>query len=65
MNSPRNDVDVPASAGPRDLLDASSDAAAVLSAAGAVVGWTRGAEALLGYPPAEVTGRPATRLLTL
>ncbi|MEU2422059.1 SpoIIE family protein phosphatase [Streptomyces sp. NPDC007851] len=65
MDSPRNDVDVPASAGPRDLLDASSDAAAVLSAGGAVVGWTRGAEALLGYPPAEVTGRPATWLLAL
>ncbi|WP_046727120.1 SpoIIE family protein phosphatase [Streptomyces humi] len=65
MDSPRRDVDVPASVGPRGLLDASSDAAAVVSAGGTVIGWTRGAEALLGYPPAEVTGHPAARLLAV
>ncbi|MEU2335426.1 SpoIIE family protein phosphatase [Streptomyces sp. NPDC013172] len=65
MGSPRKDLDAPVSVGARDLLDASSDAAAVVSAAGAVVGWTRAAEALLGHPPAEVTGRPAARLLAM
>ncbi|MEW2304254.1 SpoIIE family protein phosphatase [Streptomyces sp. NPDC006655] len=65
MVSPRRDVDAPASVGPRDLLDASSDAAAVVSAAGAVVGWTRAAEALLGHPSAKVTGCPAARLLAM
>ncbi|MEU9153475.1 SpoIIE family protein phosphatase [Streptomyces sp. NPDC048417] len=51
--------------GPRDLLDASSDAAAVLSAEGVVIGWTRGAEALLGRAAAEVVGRPAAQLLAM
>ncbi|MEV5958081.1 SpoIIE family protein phosphatase [Streptomyces sp. NPDC051987] len=63
MDSPREDFDVPTSVGPRDSLDASSDAAAVLSAEGDVIGWTRGAEALLGRPAATVLGRPAARLL--
>ncbi|MFE2070582.1 SpoIIE family protein phosphatase [Streptomyces sp. NPDC059467] len=65
MNSPREDFDVPTSAGPRDLLDASSDAAAVLSSRGVVIGWTRGAEALLGHPAARVVGRSAGRLLAM
>ncbi|MER6085198.1 hypothetical protein, partial [Streptomyces sp. NPDC001833] len=43
MDSPREDFDVPTTVGPHDLLDASSDAAAVLSAEGDVIGWTRGA----------------------
>ncbi|RPE46659.1 PAS domain S-box-containing protein [Streptomyces sp. Ag109_O5-1] len=65
MNSPREDFDVPTSAGPRDLLDASSDAAAVLSSRGVVIGWTRGAEALLGHPAAKVVGRSAGCLLAM
>ncbi|MFJ9709437.1 SpoIIE family protein phosphatase [Streptomyces sp. NPDC101234] len=65
MDSPREGFDVPASAGPRDLLDASSDAAAVLSSRGVVIGWTRGAEALLGHPAARVVGRSAGRLLAM
>ncbi|MFG3292129.1 SpoIIE family protein phosphatase [Streptomyces sp. NPDC048179] len=64
-NSPREGFDVPAPAGPSEFLDASSDAAAVLSAEGVVIGWTRGAEALLGHPAAEVVGRPAARLLAM
>ncbi|MER5525203.1 SpoIIE family protein phosphatase [Streptomyces sp. NPDC002677] len=65
MDFAREDFDVPPSMGPRGLLDASSDAAAVLSAEGVVVGWTRGAEALLGRPAAEVVGRPAAQLLAM
>lgn len=53
----------PAPAQPRDLLDASTDAAAVVRADGVVVGWTRGAATLLGRPAAEVVGRPAARLI--
>ncbi|MFC9479162.1 SpoIIE family protein phosphatase [Streptomyces griseus] len=41
-----------------------ADAAAVIAGDGTVIGWTRGAEALLGYPAAEVVGRSAARLLT-
>ncbi|MEV0431461.1 MULTISPECIES: SpoIIE family protein phosphatase [Actinomycetes] len=63
MDFPREDFDAPPARGPRDLLDASSDAAALLSAEGVVLGWTRGAEALLGRPAAEVVGRSAVRLL--
>ncbi|MFC9282409.1 SpoIIE family protein phosphatase [Streptomyces collinus] len=44
------------------VLDASTDAAAVISADGVVIGWTPGAEALLGRPAEEVVGRPAARL---
>ncbi|MER7834676.1 SpoIIE family protein phosphatase [Streptomyces sp. NPDC096040] len=65
MDFPREDFEVPPSAGPHDLLDASSDAAAVLSAEGVVIGWTRGAEALLGRPATEVVGRPAAGLLAM
>ncbi|MER5796529.1 SpoIIE family protein phosphatase [Streptomyces sp. NPDC001980] len=65
MDSPREDFDVPTTVGPHDLLDASSDAAAVLSAEGDVIGWTRGAETLLGHPAAAVLGSPAARLLAM
>ncbi|MFG2957342.1 SpoIIE family protein phosphatase [Streptomyces sp. NPDC048291] len=65
MDSPREDFEVPTTVGPHELLDASSDAAAVLSAAGDVIGWTRGAEALLGHPAAAVLGHPAARLLAM
>ncbi|MDX3606380.1 SpoIIE family protein phosphatase [Streptomyces sp. FL06-04B] len=47
--------------GPARMAD---DAAAVIAGDGTVIGWTRGAEALLGYPAAEVVGRPAALLLT-
>jgi PAS domain S-box-containing protein len=36
-----------------------------VSAAGRVIGWTRGAEALLGYSGAQVVGRPAADLLAM
>ncbi|GAA3837825.1 SpoIIE family protein phosphatase [Streptomyces coacervatus] len=49
----------------RDLLDASTDAAAVVSAAGVVLGWTRGAEELLGHPASEVVGGSAARLVAM
>ncbi|MFE9414663.1 SpoIIE family protein phosphatase [Streptomyces griseofuscus] len=51
------------SMGSADLSDASTDAAAVISQDGAVVGWTRGAEALLGYSAPEMVGASAGRLL--
>ncbi|WKE67940.1 SpoIIE family protein phosphatase [Streptomyces sp. WP-1] len=51
------------SVGSADLFDASTDAAAVISQDGAVVGWTRGAEALLGHTAPEMVGTPAGRLL--
>lgn len=47
--------------GPARMAD---DAAAVIARDGTVIGWTRGAEALLGYPAAEVVGRSAALLLT-
>ncbi|MER6348716.1 SpoIIE family protein phosphatase [Streptomyces sp. NPDC001595] len=65
MDSVRRASDPPASAAPRDLLDASTDAAAVLSARGAVVGWTRGAEELLGHSASEVVGGSAARLVAM
>ncbi|SEF17101.1 SpoIIE family protein phosphatase [Streptomyces sp. Ag109_O5-10] len=63
MDSPREDFDVSTTVRPHGLLDAASDAAAVLSAEGDVVGWTRGAEALLGHPAVTMLGSPAVRLL--
>ncbi|ANP56787.1 PAS domain S-box-containing protein [Streptomyces griseochromogenes] len=65
MESGRNGFDASTSTGTDDLFDASTDATAVLSAAGVVVGWTRAAEALLGYPASEVVGRSAARLLAV
>ncbi|MFD9430808.1 SpoIIE family protein phosphatase [Streptomyces sp. NPDC060002] len=65
MDSAREAFDAPTPAGPRDLLDASTDAAAIVSADGVVVGWTRGAEALLGRPAAEVVGRSAAELVAM
>ncbi|MFD8420711.1 SpoIIE family protein phosphatase [Streptomyces sp. NPDC059668] len=68
MASGRDDPDAPPSAGagpPRDVFDASNDAVAVVSVAGVVVGWTRGAQALLGYSGAEVVGRSAAPLLAM
>ncbi|MFG2790110.1 SpoIIE family protein phosphatase [Streptomyces sp. NPDC048419] len=55
----------PPPATPRDLLDASSDAAAIVSAQGAVIGWTRGAEILLGRPAAQVVGGSVEHLMAM
>lgn len=63
MASAQNGSDTPA--GPLDRFDASTDAAAVVSADGVVVGWTRGAEDLLGHPAREVVGGSAARLLAM
>ncbi|MFE6823645.1 SpoIIE family protein phosphatase [Streptomyces sp. NPDC057690] len=65
MDSARDAFGAPTPAGPRDLLDASTDAAAIVSVEGVVVGWTRGAEALLGRPAAEVVGRSAAELVAM
>ncbi|MGW1751993.1 SpoIIE family protein phosphatase [Streptomyces sp. NPDC002092] len=65
MDPARETSDGPTPSGPRELLDASTDAAAVVSAAGVVLGWTRGAEALLGRPASEVVGGSAARLVAM
>ncbi|TQJ47392.1 SpoIIE family protein phosphatase [Streptomyces sp. SLBN-115] len=65
MDSARDAFDAPTPAGPRDLLDASTDAAAIVSAEGVVVGWTRGAEALLDRPASQVVGRSAAELVAM
>ncbi|MER6685184.1 SpoIIE family protein phosphatase [Streptomyces olivaceoviridis] len=65
MNPVRNGSDPPAPADACHLFDASSDAAAVLSGRGIVLGWTRGAEDLFGYPAAEAVGRSAARLAAM
>ncbi|MEV6702799.1 SpoIIE family protein phosphatase [Streptomyces sp. NPDC051453] len=65
MASARNGSDASTPAGPLDRFDASTDAAAVVSADGVVVGWTRGAEELLGHPAREVVGGSAARLLAM
>ncbi|WP_328868956.1 SpoIIE family protein phosphatase [Streptomyces sp. NBC_00287] len=65
MNAPREEPDAPTSAGPRALFDASSDAAAVVSGQGVVLGWTRAAEELLGHPASQIVGGSAARLLAM
>ncbi|MGW3465628.1 PAS domain-containing protein, partial [Streptomyces olivaceoviridis] len=65
MDPVRNGSDPPAPADACDLFDASSDAAAVLSGRGIVLGWTRGAEDLFGYSAAEAVGRSAARLAAM
>src|SRR5436190_16584235 len=65
MDPAREASDGPTPPGPRELVDASTDAAAVVSAAGVVLGWTRGAEALLGHPASEVVGGSAARLVAM
>ncbi|WNF30853.1 SpoIIE family protein phosphatase [Streptomyces sp. C11-1] len=54
---------LPSEAGP-GAAQVADEAAAVIAGNGTVIGWTRGAEALLGFPAAEVVGRSAARLLT-
>lgn len=44
-------------------LDLSKAAVAVLDTDGLVSGWASSAQRLLGYPPEDVLGRPAARLL--
>ena len=65
MSSGQNGSDAPLSAGPPELFDASSDATAVVRADGVVLGWTRAAEALLGYCAQEMVGRSAGDLLAM
>ncbi|MGQ4334199.1 SpoIIE family protein phosphatase [Streptomyces hayashii] len=65
MDSAREASEVPTPAGPGDLLDASTDAAAILSEDGVVIGWTRQAEALLGRSASDVVGRSAAELLAM
>ena len=55
--------EAPTSTGPSALFDASTDAAAVVSGRGVVLGWTRAAEELLGHPASEIVGAPAAGLL--
>ncbi|WP_425086138.1 SpoIIE family protein phosphatase [Streptomyces hainanensis] len=45
-------------------LEVANAATVVIGPGGIVVGWTRAAEELLGYPAAEVVGRSAATLLT-
>ncbi|MFE5888056.1 SpoIIE family protein phosphatase [Streptomyces sp. NPDC056462] len=65
MDDAREEPQAPTSGGPSALFDASTDAAAVVSGRGVVIGWTRAAEELLGHPAAEIVGSPATRLLAI
>jgi PAS domain S-box-containing protein len=65
MDSVPAGFDPPTSEGPRDYYDASTDAAAVLTADGVVLGWTRGAEELLGRPAHEVVGGSAAPLVAM
>ncbi|MFJ8539728.1 SpoIIE family protein phosphatase [Streptomyces sp. NPDC093591] len=65
MDAPREEPDARTPTGARALLDASSDAAAVVSGRGVVLGWTRAAEELLGHPAAKIVGGPAARLLAM
>ncbi|MFE0455725.1 SpoIIE family protein phosphatase [Streptomyces sp. NPDC058914] len=65
MDPARQASDERTAARPHGVLDASTDAAAVVNADGVVVGWTRGAETLLGHPASEVVGASAARLLAM
>lgn len=59
----------PAGPGPLPFADPlgpmrlSDDAVAVVAGDGTVIGWTRGAQALLGYTAADIVGRSAALLL--
>lgn len=61
--SPAEPGPLPSGDGPEPART-TDGAAAVIAGDGTVIGWTRGAEALLGYPAAEVVGRSAALLLT-
>ncbi|WP_017602323.1 SpoIIE family protein phosphatase [Nocardiopsis lucentensis] len=55
--------DPPGPSGASGHVGTTSDAAAVIGESGTVLGWTSGAQELLGYPPDTVVGRSAARLL--
>ncbi|MFE2631824.1 PAS domain-containing protein, partial [Streptomyces sp. NPDC059374] len=63
MDAPRDTPDTPGAEARREPLDAAGDAAAVVSAGGQVLAWTRAAEELLGLPAADVVGTPGLALL--
>ncbi|MEY9995303.1 PAS domain S-box-containing protein [Streptomyces sp. V4I8] len=65
MDAARERPEAPTSAGPSALFDASTDAAAVVSARGVVLGWTRAAEELVGHPATEIVGAPAAALVAM
>ncbi|MEU8844702.1 SpoIIE family protein phosphatase [Streptomyces sp. NPDC048564] len=65
MDAAREEPEAPRSEGPSALFDASTDAAAVVSGHGVVIGWTRAAEDLLGHPASDIVGSPAARLLAV
>ncbi|MEU6281330.1 SpoIIE family protein phosphatase [Streptomyces sp. NPDC047028] len=65
MESARQGIDASPAPEPRDLFDASGDAAAVIRADGTVLAWTRAAETLLGHRAPDTVGRPAARLLAM
>ncbi|WP_256362447.1 SpoIIE family protein phosphatase [Streptomyces sp. TRM70350] len=65
MDAARHGSDTSPPAGAGEYFDASTDAAAVVSATGVVIGWTRAAEELLGRPAEEVVGGSAGRLLAM
>ncbi|MFF6982341.1 SpoIIE family protein phosphatase [Streptomyces sp. NPDC008343] len=65
MDAAREEPEAPTSEGPSAVFDASTDAAAVVSAHGVVIGWTRAAEDLLGHPASDIVGSPAGRLLAV
>ena len=48
---------------PDDVVDGARSARAVVDDHGTVTGWSEGARRLLGYPPDEIVGQPAARLL--
>ncbi|MFF7160461.1 SpoIIE family protein phosphatase [Streptomyces sp. NPDC008086] len=65
MDAARERPEAPTSTGPSALFDASTDAAAVVSGRGVVLGWTRSAEELLGRPASETVGTRAADLLAM
>jgi PAS domain S-box-containing protein len=65
MESAPEGFDAATPQGPGDLFDASTDAAAVISEHGVVVGWTHSAEAFLGHAARDVVGASAARLLAM
>jgi PAS domain S-box-containing protein len=46
-----------------DVVDEARTARAAVDDHGIVTGWSEGARRLLGYPPGEIVGQPAARLL--
>ncbi|MEU6547600.1 SpoIIE family protein phosphatase [Streptomyces sp. NPDC046859] len=63
MDAPRDTPDTPGAEARREPFDAAGDAAAVVSAGGLVIAWTRAAEDLLGLPAADVVGTSGLDLL--